>query len=98
MIVVNSKSESIIRTAEDDLVSLEVALKQLDAIYNAVGNLMENIDELMLDKEISSTGLLDDIEKSVRLVDLAFKPVVSKIHNCHVELQQNVSELKDAIK
>lgn len=95
------KIESLVQDTTNDICDLSSQIKQLRAVQHAVARLMEDIDEITHKKWHEDSGMaylsILELEKKVRLIDLGFYPLFTKIQETSERAQKNSHELHDIL-
>lgn len=80
---------------------LNLYMKELSTVQNAVAQLMERINEIQhkgWDKDKGMAYLaIAEIEQTVRLIDMAFLPLTNRIGETIVELNTSSEKIFDAV-
>lgn len=81
---------------------LSANMKKLEVIQNAVSQLMDRIDEIIYkgwDKDLGMAYLsIGEIERTVRLIDMAFYPLFKEMSNEVRSLENTTDQLFSMIK
>lgn len=89
--------EDLITTCEMESSDLEVDMTRLGAIQGAVARLMTDIDEIQFkgwDMDATAARIsISEIERTVRLIDMAFYPLFKEVNGKVRELYESCSKL-----
>lgn len=97
----NNKVESLVRVNDNGIADLSAQMIDLEAVQYAVSQLMDKIDEITCkgwenDPVMARLAILE-FEKIVRLIDLGFFSLYTKMKKTLDSLENNSDELFDIV-
>lgn len=91
----------LVQEIEHNSFELNVQMKRLDTVQNAIAKLMERIDEIQHKGWDQDRGMaflsIGEIEQTVRLIDMAFFPLRKEMSETISELDKNSSKTFDLV-
>lgn len=91
----------LVQDIEHNSYELNVQMKRLDTVQNAISTLMDRIDEIQHKGWDQDRGMaflsIGEIEQTVRLIDMAFFPLKKEMSKTISELSKTSSKAFDLV-
>lgn len=98
---INETVRELVFESNHQIFGISSDMIKLEVIQNSIAQLMDRIDEIThkgWDRELGMANLsIKEIEKTVRLIDMAFYPLFSSLSENVKKLEKQSSELFDAL-
>lgn len=93
--------EKLVHNNNSDVYDLQAQMIQLEVVQNAVAQLLERIDEITYkgwDKDRGMAYLsISEIERTVRLIDLGFYPLYTKMKERVNSLEESSNKILEIV-